>query len=74
MQTHLPSRLSGPITHRREWWMLPADHTDTVPNPTDPGIRTALVRRIRREIAAGTYDTPEKMEQALQRLLHSWEE
>ncbi len=34
-----------------------------------PGIRTDLVARIRAEIAAGTYETPEKLEIALDRLL-----
>jgi hypothetical protein len=32
-------------------------------------IRWELVERVRREIAAGSYDTPEKMEIALDRLL-----
>jgi len=32
-------------------------------------IRTELVQRVRREIAAGSYDTPEKWEEALDRLL-----
>jgi hypothetical protein len=32
-------------------------------------IRAELVERVRREIAAGTYDTPRKMEIALARLL-----
>jgi hypothetical protein len=32
-------------------------------------IRTELVERVRREIAAGAYDTPEKWEAALDRLL-----
>ena len=35
-----------------------------------PPIRTALVERVRREIAEGTYDTPEKWERALDRLLN----
>lgn len=34
-----------------------------------PGIRTELVQRVRREIAAGTYDRPEIWEKALDRLL-----
>jgi hypothetical protein len=37
-------------------------------------IRRALVERVRREIAAGTYDTPEKFEAALDRLLSSIED
>jgi hypothetical protein len=32
--------------------------------------RAELIERIRREIAAGTYDSPEKWEAALDRLLH----
>ena len=35
----------------------------------DPTIRHDLVARVRREIAAGTYDTPEKLDVALARLL-----
>ena len=34
-----------------------------------PFIRSELVERVRREIAAGTYDTPERWEAALDRLL-----
>jgi len=36
---------------------------------TPPAIRTDLVARVRREIAEGTYDTPEKLDLALERLL-----
>jgi len=36
--------------------------------PADAPIRTELVQRIRKEIAEGTYDTPEKWEAALDRL------
>jgi hypothetical protein len=44
---------------------------ETIVSPADddPPIRTDLVQRIRRVIAAGTYDTPEKWEVALDRLL-----
>ena len=35
----------------------------------DPNIRHDLVARIRREIAAGTYETPEKLDAALERML-----
>lgn len=37
------------------------------------GIRMDLVNRVRAEIAVGTYDTPEKMEIALQKMLDSFE-
>ena len=33
------------------------------------GIRLDLVARVRKEIAEGTYDTPEKLEAALERLI-----
>jgi hypothetical protein len=36
------------------------------PSPQD--VRQELVARVRREIQAGTYDTPEKLELALDRL------
>jgi hypothetical protein len=48
--------------------------TETNPKPPDPPIRTELVDRIRREIQAGTYDTPEKWEAALDRMLRRLEE
>ena len=38
-----------------------------VPSPQKP-FRTELVERVRKEIASGTYDTPEKMDTALERL------
>jgi negative regulator of flagellin synthesis FlgM len=40
----------------------------------DPDIRQDLVERIRREIAAGTYETPEKWELALERLIQHLEQ
>jgi hypothetical protein len=70
MFTHTSSQLQGPITRDRPWWTA-----DAGPEPTelqlveDQPIRTELVERIRREIAEGTYDTPEKWEIALDRLL-----
>jgi negative regulator of flagellin synthesis FlgM len=50
------------------------DTHDRHPRPRDPQIRYELVERVRREIAAGTYDTPEKMDVALERLLERLEE
>src|SRR5262245_50461035 len=38
-------------------------------SPAEAPIRSDLVERIRREIAAGAYETPEKWEIALERLL-----
>jgi len=58
MVTHCPSRLRGPHTERSDW--LPAR-----PNRQRSPIRHELVDRIKSEIAAGTYDTPERFEAAL---------
>jgi hypothetical protein len=44
------------------------------PRSDDAPIRKGLVERVRREIAAGTYDTPEKWEAALDRLSKRLEE
>lgn len=43
-------------------------------DPANEPIRTDLVARIRREIQQGRYDTPEKLEIALLRLLSEVEE
>ena len=44
-------------------------------SPSDePGIRKDLVARVRKEIEAGTYDTEEKWEAALDRLLERMSE
>jgi anti-sigma28 factor (negative regulator of flagellin synthesis) len=43
--------------------------TELAPNSTEPSkIRFDLVNRIKSEIAAGTYDTPEKMDIAIGRM------
>lgn len=39
----------------------------------EAGIRQDLVARIRAEIAAGTYDTPEKMTAAMERMIEDVE-
>jgi hypothetical protein len=41
----------------------------TSPQESDPQIRQDLVARVRKEIEAGTYDSPEKWEAALDCLL-----
>jgi len=45
-----------------------ADPTDNAASG-EPPIRRELVERMRREIAAGSYETPEKLESALEKLL-----
>jgi len=50
---------------------------DNRPNqsrPSETRIRHELVERVRREIAAGTYETPQKLELALERLLERLKE
>ena len=72
MHTHSPSCLEGPVSGTREWWRTVVDNAENL-SPEEPLFRAALVERIRREIAAGTYDTPEKWEIALDRLLERLE-
>src|SRR5262245_14400930 len=79
MRTHNPTCLEGPITGTRSWW--PMAESDRTPAPANPDggagatlFRAGLVAEVRREIAAGTYDTEEKWEIALDRLLKRLEE
>jgi len=71
MHTHLASPMRGPVTKTCNSWVdaLIQENLVDVPSIGDPEIRTELVKRVRREIAEGTYDTPEKFDQALDRLL-----
>ena len=65
MYRHTTSRLRGPLSRDRAWWKVAPRLR---PSPTT-GIRSDLVRRVRREIAEGRYDTPDKWDAALERLL-----
>jgi hypothetical protein len=51
--------------------MLPGASLPDRPSGDDEegGFRADLVARVRKEIAAGTYETPEKLQAALERLL-----
>jgi hypothetical protein len=63
MYTHGPSCLEGPALRTLlRWSQLTSDLKYE-------GIRWELVERVRQEIADGTYDTQEKREFALDRLL-----
>lgn len=64
MNRHGPVCLAGPISKRKRNWK----------SPKDQEIRRGLVARVRREIAEGTYDTPDKLEKALERLLERLDE
>ena len=62
MYWHGPTYLKGPVSRSSARWAAAAAP------PLREGIRLDLVERVRREIAAGTYDTPAKWEAALDRL------
>jgi len=76
MHQHASTCLKGPVSRsRRSWNKGPAQVKETrrrvsrkAPAAGD-GIRHDLVARVRQEIAAGTYDTPEKWQAALERFL-----
>lgn len=73
MYHHGPTCLGGPVSRSRLWWQC----ADPEPSPerTSPdGMRLDLIARVRREIAAGTYETPERWEAALGRLLEELEQ
>ncbi len=66
MHIHKARRPQGPKTKQRSWWQAAQADTE------DPTLfRAGLVEQVRQEIAAGTYETPEKLEAALERLLGS---
>jgi hypothetical protein len=84
MLTHALNCLHGPITRSRWWWhavdladpavlddpeIIGMENPNESESPVDRPFRSELVERVRREIAAGTYDTPGKWEIALDRLL-----
>ena len=81
MHEHGPDELIGPLRGTPSWW----SGTGAGPESTDDGsplqaqpkkkrkdakpIRMELVARVRQQIAAGTYDTEERWQAALDRLL-----
>jgi len=67
---HGSSCLAGPVSRKRAWWRPAACPSrgglgQATVTPASTAIRADLVERVRREIAAGTYDTEEKFEMAL---------
>jgi len=66
MTFHGSCTLKGPVTQDLSWWAAP-QRTPRRPSPAN-GIRTALVARVKAQIAAGTYDTPERWDAALDKL------
>jgi hypothetical protein len=82
MHHHDPSEHAGPLRGTTAWWRSPQERAGLQESPqqapstgdkSSDGIRHDLVQRVRREIAAGTYDTPEKWQAALDRLLQRLE-
>jgi hypothetical protein len=85
MHEHGPDELFGPVRGTAAWWQgmgaPPEQPVEGAPIQAEPDkkrkqsskdakpIRTELVERIRREIAAGTYDTQDKWEASLDYLL-----
>jgi hypothetical protein len=85
MYRHGGTCLDGPVSQARVWWFFAAGETETAtdlalaasPPPeaaAGEDIRHDLVARVRREIAEGTYDTPDKWEIALARLCYRLEQ
>ena len=64
MYRHGATCLTGPVSLARDWWFATPVETELA----EGEIRHDLVARVRREIAAGIYDTPDKLETALARL------
>ena len=83
MHPHGPDELTGPIRGTPGWWhgTGPPPEPEAPPAPVKTRkkrkdarpVRMELVNRVRAEIAAGTYDTQEKWEAALERLLERME-
>jgi hypothetical protein len=63
---HLPARLLRPSRPAIRKGLC---QSGAPPEVRDPSVRYELVARVRREIAAGTYDTPDKLELALSRMM-----
>ncbi len=68
------SRCVSPIWSLERRRICFMDHRPYDPSEREPRIRWELVQRIKKEIAAGTYETPEKLEKALERLLERCEQ
>jgi len=75
MYRHTSSGLHGPVSGGRPWWKCtPAEPSaagglNRLRTAPEDGIRADLVARVRREIAEGRYDTPDRWNAALDRLL-----
>ena len=76
MFRHGATCLAGPVSKGRVWWISSIVEVETTQdtakaaNVPEEEIRHDLVDRVRREIAEGIYDTSDKWEIALERLLN----
>lgn len=76
MHNHGPSCLKGPTLRHGGWPLLACPGPCSLPPKSffsetateEAPIRLELVNQIRRQLAEGTYDTPERWEMALERL------
>ena len=71
MHSHGPATLPGPFTRSHTTVKQPAKPRRNTPPESVIPVRTELVARIRRAIADGTYDTPERWAAALDKLARS---
>lgn len=72
MHSHGPATLPGPFTRRHTTVKRPAKpHRTSLPAESVIPVRTELVARVRRAIADGTYDTPERWAAAIDKLARS---
>jgi hypothetical protein len=76
MYRHGPSCRGGIPARQRVRWKksrpemtLRKTQENAPPSPNDPPIRLDLVRRVRQAIAEGAYETPERWQGALERLM-----
>jgi len=65
---HKPSKAAAAPQQVDQLDISPAARAASESQATD-GVRTDLVNRLRSEIASGAYETPEKLDAALDRLL-----
>ncbi len=72
MYRHDPTLLHGSVPLARTQWRPPSAESEDEPSLF--GLRWRLIERIRREIAAGMYDTDERWEKALEGLFQALEE
>jgi hypothetical protein len=74
MYRHAPTCLEGSVFRNRLECSFAAWEPLAQGSVNGDGLRHDLIARVRRAIAAGTYDTPEKWEAALDRLAAQLEE